>query len=52
MRVRDSELLLPSTIVGAYPRPLFMHGTKVFTWGSDAPECQQASGVHGVRRAD
>ena len=38
MRVRDSELLLPTTIVGAYPRPLFMRGTKVFTWGSDAPE--------------
>jgi 5-methyltetrahydropteroyltriglutamate--homocysteine methyltransferase len=38
MRIRDSEVLLPTTIVGAYPRPLFMHGTKVFSWGADAPE--------------
>ncbi len=38
MKVRDSEVLLPATIVGAYPRPLFMQGTKVFTWGADAPE--------------
>jgi len=38
MKVRDVEVLLPTTIVGAYPRPLFMQGTKVFTWGADAPE--------------
>jgi 5-methyltetrahydropteroyltriglutamate--homocysteine methyltransferase len=38
MRIRDNEVLLPTTIVGAYPRPLFMHGTKVFSWGADAPE--------------
>ena len=38
MKIRDREVLLPTTIVGAYPRPLFMQGTKVFTWGADAPE--------------
>lgn len=38
MKVRREEQLLPTTIVGAYPRPLFMQGLKVFTWGVDAPE--------------
>ena len=38
MRVRDEEVLLPTTIVGAYPRPLFMQGLKVFDWGAKAPE--------------
>lgn len=38
MRVRHEEPLLPTTIVGAYPRPLFMQGLKVFEWGAEAPE--------------
>ena len=38
MKIRGRDVLLPTTIVGAYPRPLFMHGTKVFEWGADAPE--------------
>ena len=38
MKVRDEEVLFPTTIVGAYPRPLFMQGLKVFEWGVQAPE--------------
>lgn len=38
MKVRDENILLPTTIVGAYPRPLFMQGLKVFEWGARAPE--------------
>jgi methionine synthase II (cobalamin-independent) len=37
MRIRGDDLLLPTTIVGAYPRPIFMEGM-VFTVGVDAPE--------------
>jgi methionine synthase II (cobalamin-independent) len=38
VKVRNEEILLPTTIVGAYPRPLFMQGRKVFQWGAHAPE--------------
>lgn len=38
MNVRDVEVLVPTTIVGAYPRPLFMQGLKVFAWGAEAAE--------------
>jgi methionine synthase II (cobalamin-independent) len=38
MKVRGQDLLMPTTIVGAYPRPLFMQGLKVFGWGVEAPE--------------
>lgn len=37
MQIRGREQLLPTTIVGSYPRPLFLEG-KVFPTGVDAPE--------------
>lgn len=37
MKIRGQELLLPTTIVGSYPRPFWLTG-KVFTPGVDAPE--------------
>lgn len=37
MKVRGQEILLPATLVGAYPRPIFMEG-KVFPVGEHAPE--------------
>lgn len=37
MKVRGNEILLPTTLVGAYPRPIFMEG-KVFGEGVHAPE--------------
>ena len=37
MKVRGNDVLLPTTIVGAYPRPIFMEG-KVFGEGVHAPE--------------
>jgi 5-methyltetrahydropteroyltriglutamate--homocysteine methyltransferase len=37
MKVRGQDVLLPATIVGAYPRPIFMEGT-VFPVGVRAPE--------------
>lgn len=33
MKIRGEEVLLPTTIVGAYPRPLFMSGLRVFQPG-------------------
>lgn len=37
MKVRGEDVLLPATIVGAYPRPIFMQG-RVFPVGTHAPE--------------
>lgn len=37
MKVRENDVLLPTTIVGGYPRPIFMEG-KVFGEGVHAPE--------------
>lgn len=37
MKVRGEDVLLPATIVGAYPRPIFMEG-RVFPVGANAPE--------------
>ena len=37
MKIRDEQVLLPTTLVGAYPRPVFMTG-KVFGEGVHAPE--------------
>jgi 5-methyltetrahydropteroyltriglutamate--homocysteine methyltransferase len=37
MKLRGHEVLLPTTQVGSYPRPIFMEG-KVFEVGVDAPE--------------
>lgn len=37
MKVRGQDVLLPATIVGAYPRPIFMQG-RVFPVGAHAPE--------------
>jgi 5-methyltetrahydropteroyltriglutamate--homocysteine methyltransferase len=37
MKLRGREVLLPTTHVGSYPRPVFMEG-KVFTEGMDAAE--------------
>ena len=37
MKVRDRDILLPATIVGAYPRPIFMEG-RVFPVGVYEPE--------------
>ena len=37
MKVRDQDTLLPATIVGAYPRPIFMEG-RVFPVGVHEPE--------------
>lgn len=37
MRARGTDVLLPTTQVGSYPRPLFMAG-KVFGDGTSAPE--------------
>jgi 5-methyltetrahydropteroyltriglutamate--homocysteine methyltransferase len=37
MKLRGQEVLLPTTHVGSYPRPIFMQG-KVFDVGIDAPE--------------
>lgn len=37
MKVRGQDVLLPTTLVGAYPRPVFMEG-KVFGEGVLAPE--------------
>lgn len=37
MKVRGEDVLLPTTIVGAYPRPIFMEG-RVFPVGAHAPE--------------
>jgi 5-methyltetrahydropteroyltriglutamate--homocysteine methyltransferase len=37
MKVRGQDVLLPTTLVGAYPRPVFMAG-KVFGDGVHAPE--------------
>jgi 5-methyltetrahydropteroyltriglutamate--homocysteine methyltransferase len=37
MKIRGQQVLLPTTLVGAYPRPVFMEG-KVFGEGVHAPE--------------
>jgi 5-methyltetrahydropteroyltriglutamate--homocysteine methyltransferase len=37
MRLRDKDVLLPTTHVGSYPRPIYMQG-KVFEPGVDASE--------------
>jgi methionine synthase II (cobalamin-independent) len=37
MKISGQDILLPTTLVGAYPRPVFMEG-KVFTEGVLAPE--------------
>ncbi len=37
MKVRGNDVLLPATIVGAYPRPIFMQG-RVLPIGVHAPE--------------
>ena len=37
MKIRGEQVLLPATLVGAYPRPVFMAG-KVFGEGVHAPE--------------
>lgn len=37
MKLRGEEVLLPTTQVGSFPRPIFMEG-KVFDVGVDAPE--------------
>lgn len=37
MKVRDQDILLPATLVGAYPRPIFMEG-RVFPVGVHEPE--------------
>jgi len=37
MKLRGQEVLLPTTHVGSYPRPIYMQG-KVFDVGIDAPE--------------
>src|ERR1700691_2460232 len=37
MKVRGEDVLLPATIVGAYPRPIFMQG-RVLPIGVHAPE--------------
>ncbi len=37
MKVKGQDVLLPTTLVGAYPRPVFMEG-KVFSEGVLAPE--------------
>lgn len=37
MKVRGQQVLLPTTLAGAYPRPVFMQG-KVFGEGVHASE--------------
>ena len=37
MRIRDTDVLLPTMIVNSLPRPIFMEG-RVFTEGADARE--------------
>src|SRR3954451_2456839 len=37
MKVRGQDVLLPATLVGAYPRPIYMEG-KVFPVGVHEPE--------------
>src|ERR1700722_9654561 len=37
MKLRGREVLLPTTHVGSYPRPIYMQG-RVFDTGIDAPE--------------
>jgi methionine synthase II (cobalamin-independent) len=38
VRVRDEEVLLPATIVGSYPRPLFLRGKVFPLTGVNSPE--------------
>jgi hypothetical protein len=38
VKVRDEEVLLPTTIVGSYPRPLFLRGKVFPLTGVNSPE--------------